>query len=117
MRVVDGDTLWVEVDCGFAVCVKYKLRLRGIDCAELGRPEGRRAKAFVEEVLADSRGAVYEPHDIGLFVNYRQQHPCGAFRLSRHPALVLLYWSNCNASNLPRSRPLSDPKKNTECSP
>ncbi len=55
VRVVDGDTLWVEIDCGFDVWVKQKLRLRGIDCPELGTPEGRWAQAFVEEMLATSR--------------------------------------------------------------
>jgi endonuclease YncB( thermonuclease family) len=53
--VIDGDTLWVEVDCCFEVWTKQKLRLRGIDCPELGTPVGLQAKAFVEEALAGSR--------------------------------------------------------------
>jgi len=55
VRVIDGDTLWVEIDCGFDVWVKQKLRLRAIDCPELGTSVGQQARAFVEEALALSR--------------------------------------------------------------
>ncbi len=58
VRVIDGDTLWVEIDCGFDVWVKQKLRLRAIDCPELGTPVGQQARAFVEEALAASRVVV-----------------------------------------------------------
>ena len=50
-EVVDGDTLWVGIDCGFGVWVRQKLRLRGIDTPELPGAAGRRAKAFVEKAL------------------------------------------------------------------
>ncbi|NLE65303.1 MAG: hypothetical protein GX606_05260 [Elusimicrobia bacterium] len=50
-RVVDGDTLLVEVDLGFGVCVKERLRLRGVDAPELKTSEGVRAREFVWTLL------------------------------------------------------------------
>jgi endonuclease YncB( thermonuclease family) len=51
--VVDGDTLWLDIDCGFDTWTVEKVRLRGIDTPELGTAEGKLAKDFVEEALAD----------------------------------------------------------------
>ena len=51
LRVVDGDTLWVDVDCGFFTWTDQKLRLRGIDTPEMDTPEGQRARRFVEGAL------------------------------------------------------------------
>ncbi len=61
-KVVDGDTLLVRVDFGFDVWVNQRSRFRGINTAELVKdgipsdpvPErGEKAKAFVEEKLAN----------------------------------------------------------------
>ena len=46
-RVVDGDTLWAEIDCGFHIWVRQKLRLRGIDTPELSRAAGQEARDWV----------------------------------------------------------------------
>ncbi len=51
-RVVDGDTLYVDVDQGFGKGEFQYLRLRGIDAPEIDTPEGKKAKAFVERSLA-----------------------------------------------------------------
>ena len=51
-RVVDGDTLVVTVDLGFAVEVGQTLRLRGIDAPELSRQAGERAREFVRQALS-----------------------------------------------------------------
>lgn len=50
-RVVDGDTLVVQVDLGFSLWTRQYLRLRGIDCPELDTPEGKKAIKFVEREL------------------------------------------------------------------
>ncbi|MBL7131318.1 MAG: thermonuclease family protein [Candidatus Omnitrophica bacterium] len=50
-KVIDGDTLWTLIDCGFDFFIRQKLRLRGIDCPELPTPEGERAKRFVQNKL------------------------------------------------------------------
>jgi endonuclease YncB( thermonuclease family) len=51
LSVIDGDTLWLDVDCGFGVWTKQKVRLRGIDAPELPTAEGVRAKDFVVQAL------------------------------------------------------------------
>lgn len=54
-RLIDGDTLWATVDCGFDTWIDLKLRLRGIDTPELGSSSGVTALSFVRDQLADSR--------------------------------------------------------------
>lgn len=56
-RVVDGDTMDVELDLGFHVVTKQRIRLSGIDTPETYRPScaaerehGERAKRFVESM-------------------------------------------------------------------
>ena len=51
-RVIDGDTLWLDVDCGFQVWTRQKVRLRGIDTPELSTREGQQARAFVASALS-----------------------------------------------------------------
>lgn len=49
-NVIDDDTLWTHVDLGFRVWTKQKLRLRGIDAAEIEK--GKPASDFVKRTLA-----------------------------------------------------------------
>ena len=51
LSVIDGNTLWLDIDCGFCVWTKQKVRLRGIDAPELSTAGGVRVKNFVEEAL------------------------------------------------------------------
>jgi endonuclease YncB( thermonuclease family) len=53
-KVVDGDTLKVHIDLGFANWTRQTLRLRGIDCPEVGTKEGDAAKAFVQSYLKEA---------------------------------------------------------------
>ena len=56
-RVVDGDTVDVLIDCGFEIFHKARIRLIGIDAAEIRtrdvveKTEGLRAKAWLMERL------------------------------------------------------------------
>lgn len=61
-RVIDGDTLLVVIEVGFRIKVYDKLRLRGIDCPELGTPEGERAKRFVAGLLPVDSVIVLKSH-------------------------------------------------------
>ena len=58
LRVVDGDTLWVDIDLGFKFSVVQKLRLRGIDCPEMNTKKGQKAKRFVEAIVKVSGSKV-----------------------------------------------------------
>ncbi|MBI5149379.1 MAG: thermonuclease family protein [Candidatus Omnitrophica bacterium] len=61
-RVIDGDTLLVLIEAGFRVIVHDRLRLRGIDCPEVGTPAGDRAKRFVEKLLPAGSTIVLKSH-------------------------------------------------------
>jgi len=50
--VVDGDTVWAYVDCGYGVWVRQKLRLRGIDTPEMRSAAGQRSCDFVAHQLS-----------------------------------------------------------------
>jgi hypothetical protein len=51
LKVVDGDTLVLDIDVGFFTKMEHKIRLRGINCPEKGTQKGDEAKKFVEEQL------------------------------------------------------------------
>ena len=57
-RVVDGDTLWVKVDCGFETYTRQKLRLRGLDTPELPGAAGQRARDFVQAAVGETEFVV-----------------------------------------------------------
>ena len=57
-RVVDGDTIDLEIDLGFGIYTKIRVRLKDIDTPELFRAktpmekeQGRKAKRFVEKKI------------------------------------------------------------------
>ena len=57
-RVIDGDTIDVDIDLGFWVTVSFKVRLKGIDAAETKtkdlaeKTEGLAAKEWLKKELA-----------------------------------------------------------------
>lgn len=51
-RVIDGDTLLVNVDVGFGIWCRQRLRLRGIDAPELRTVDGEKAKRWLQKELA-----------------------------------------------------------------
>ena len=51
LEVVDGDTLWVDVDLGFKIKVDVKIRLKGINTPPLDTPEGLAAQQFIIKKL------------------------------------------------------------------
>ena len=69
-RVIDGDTLWVNIDCGFGFWAHQKLRLRGIDTPELDTKEGQKAKRFVESHLKPGHFVVAKTYKSDKFDRY-----------------------------------------------
>jgi len=61
-RVIDGDTIWVHIDCGFGIWQRQKLRLRGIDAGDLPSASGVKAKRFVESRLNNLSFIVVKTH-------------------------------------------------------
>ena len=58
LRVVDGDTLWTAIAVIPGEWRKEKLRLRGIDCPELGTAAGEAAKRYVQAQVAQATAVV-----------------------------------------------------------
>jgi micrococcal nuclease len=58
LRVVDADTLDMEVDMGFHVTSRQRFRLARIDAPEMKTAEGKAAKARVETLLAEAASCV-----------------------------------------------------------
>jgi len=50
-RVIDGDTLVLNIDLGFDSWIEQKVRLRGIDAPEISCVEGIAVKSYVKKVL------------------------------------------------------------------
>jgi micrococcal nuclease len=54
VRIVDGDTLYLDVDLGFFIRMTLDVRLKGINTPEIRgeqREAGLKAKAFVEAAI------------------------------------------------------------------
>ena len=51
VEIIDGDTIWANIDLGFNAWTTQKLRFRGINTQPLETPEGKAAKDFLETQL------------------------------------------------------------------
>lgn len=54
LRVVDGDTVDLELDLGFHLTTALRFRLLGVDTPERGQPGYLEAKDYVARWLADA---------------------------------------------------------------
>ena len=54
IRVVDGDTVDLQVDLGFNIFIRERFRFAGINAYEISTEKGRLAKAFVERRFAEN---------------------------------------------------------------
>jgi len=68
--VIDADTLWVIVDCGYGTLTRQKLRLHLIDAPERRTPEGEKATRFVRRVLGRSPDIVICTHHYDKYARY-----------------------------------------------
>ncbi len=67
IKVVDGDTLDLEIDVGFKIRQEHRVRLRGINCPEMSTPQGEEAKKFVVKEL--HKCAVKKPSGKGQYAS------------------------------------------------
>ena len=51
LKVIDGDTVDVQVDLGFDVLLNMRVRLLGIDAQELNTPEGKAARLWLIDAM------------------------------------------------------------------
>lgn len=65
LKVVDGDTIDVEVDLGFDISIKRRVRIFGIDAPETRtrdkeeKARGKESKKFLKELIANSNETIY----------------------------------------------------------
>lgn len=62
-RVVDGDTVDVQLDLGFDLTVHARVRLAGVNAPELGTFAGRASAAYMRELLPE--GASVDVRSVG----------------------------------------------------
>lgn len=53
IRVIDGDTVDVEVDLGFHIKTTMKIRLAGINAPEINTVEGKKTKSELLSLIED----------------------------------------------------------------
>jgi len=66
-EVVDGDTIWANIDLGFRSWYRINLRFRGIDAPEMSTKKGVRAKEFVESVLSKVPFIIIRSTELGKY--------------------------------------------------
>ncbi len=69
-NVVDGDTLVLLVDLGFQTFREQRVRLAGINCPEIDTDEGKKAKDFVLQKLAEVEFVMVKTHKIDIYGRY-----------------------------------------------
>ena len=69
-KIIDGDTIWVIVDCGFRVWVKQKIRFRGIDTPSIETQKGREASKFVSKTLKNLPFIIIKSHGRDKYNRY-----------------------------------------------
>jgi len=70
VRVVDGDTLLVDIDVGFEVFKRQRIRLAAINAFSATSNKGRQATAFVAERLSLADRIVLQSHRADLHGRY-----------------------------------------------
>lgn len=51
VRIVDGDTICLQLDLGWHMTLQTNCRVLGIDCPELATPAGKAAREYAAAVL------------------------------------------------------------------
>jgi endonuclease YncB( thermonuclease family) len=69
-KIVDADTIWIMVDCGFKVWSRQKIRLRGINAPEITTPKGIEAFKFVSSTLKTLPFVVVKSHGRDKYDRY-----------------------------------------------
>ena len=70
LKIIDGDTLWLNIDLGFKTWIYHKIRLRGIGTPEMGTPPGQEACQYVKTALKGLPFVVVKSHGRDKFDRY-----------------------------------------------
>jgi micrococcal nuclease len=67
-RIIDGDTVDLDIDLGFSIAISHRVRLKGIDAAETRtkdleeKAEGIRARLWLEKELSREGEWIIDTH-------------------------------------------------------
>ena len=77
VRVIDGDTLLLNIDLGFFTTMQTKVRLCLVDTPPAETDRGAKAKLFVEEELTDAHlvAECRKKEKYGRYLAYIYYHP------------------------------------------
>ncbi|MFT6333184.1 MAG: endonuclease YncB(thermonuclease family) [Lentimonas sp.] len=67
LNVVDGDTLILEIDLGFDVFKKQRIRLAQIDTPEIKTPEGKKSFEYLRNLAASLQQVVVRTNKVDLY--------------------------------------------------
>jgi hypothetical protein len=73
LEVADADTLVCDIDCGFQIKKKERIRLAELNTPEIETRKGKEAAHFVRDVLAKARGIVIKTKRVdahGRFIGH-----------------------------------------------
>jgi endonuclease YncB( thermonuclease family) len=76
-KVIDGDTLLLDIDVGFFMSYKTKVRLAGIDCPAIDTDKGKLASEFITIALKDCKLLIEtrKKEKYGRYLAYIYYHP------------------------------------------
>ncbi|MFH1523748.1 MAG: thermonuclease family protein [Chloroflexota bacterium] len=73
VRIVDGDTAYLDVDLGFFIRMTINVRFNGINTPEIrgpSRPAGLKSKAYVEQAIPVGSTVVVETYKAEKYGRY-----------------------------------------------
>lgn len=60
IKVIDGDTVDLNIDLGFHISVSKRIRLSLIDAPEMNTDAGKQAKQFVSDKLSEGKSVIVQ---------------------------------------------------------
>ena len=69
-KIIDGDILWVIIDCGFKIWAKQKIRLRGINAPSIETQKGIESFRFVCKTLKNLPFIIIKSHGRDKYDRY-----------------------------------------------
>ncbi len=69
-KIIDGDTIWINIDCGFKIWAKQKIRLRGINTPSIETQKGVESSRFVLNTLKNLPFVIIKSHGRDKYGRY-----------------------------------------------
>ncbi len=66
-RIVDGDTIEMEIDLGFRIILRSNVRMANINAPELSTPEGPAARLFLAQYVPVKTQGVLTSHSLDKY--------------------------------------------------